>query len=385
MRDALGRGWQGPTIQFDFNLPKRFDLNYVGADGARHKVIMIHRTVMGSMERFVGGLIEHYAGAFPLVACARAGAHHDDHRRSHPLRPRGGDQKLLAAGFRAEGDFRNEKIGYKIREAQRDKIPYMLILGAREAETGEVSLRLREQGDLGSISLEELMKRMRSDIDTKSLTAGSSLIWRHASEDETFTRRPPAPGPTGTSAFRWCGSLTRMDSSSAYSPWRRRWRRPRIRDLDLVEVSPNADPPVCKIMDLGRYKYMQQKKAQEAKKKQRVVEVKEIKLRIKIEEHDYAIKRRHAERFLNDGNKAKVTIMFRGREVTHPDLGRKLLERMANELIEIGTVEQFPNLEGRNMTMVIAPKVDKTTQKGYNAPEEIRQEKPKTSRWTTGN
>ena len=172
MRDALGRGWQGPTIQFDFNLPKRFDLNYVGADGARHKVIMIHRTVMGSMERFVGGLIEHYAGAFPPWLApeqARIMTITDDHI------PYGREveSKLLAAGFRAEGDFRNEKIGYKIREAQRDKIPYMLILGAREAETGEVSLRLREQGDLGSISLEELMKRMRSDIDTKSLTAGA--------------------------------------------------------------------------------------------------------------------------------------------------------------------------------------------------------------------
>ena len=172
MRDALGRGWQGPTIQFDFNLPKRFDLNYVGADGARHKVIMIHRTVMGSMERFVGGLIEHYAGAFPTWLApeqARIMTITDDHI------PYGREVeiKLLAAGFRAEGDFRNEKIGYKIREAQRDKVPYMLILGAREAETGEVSLRLREQGDLGSISLEELMKRMRSDIDTKSLTAGA--------------------------------------------------------------------------------------------------------------------------------------------------------------------------------------------------------------------
>ncbi|MCE2452806.1 MAG: threonine--tRNA ligase, partial [Nitrospinae bacterium] len=172
MRDALGRGWQGPTIQFDFNLPKRFDLNYVGADGARHKVIMIHRTVMGSMERFVGGLIEHYAGAFPVWLApeqARIMTITDDHI------PYGREveSKLLAAGFRAEGDFRNEKIGYKIREAQRDKIPYMLILGAREAETGEVSLRLREQGDLGSISLEELMQRMRSDIENKSLTAGA--------------------------------------------------------------------------------------------------------------------------------------------------------------------------------------------------------------------
>ncbi len=172
MRDALGRGWQGPTIQFDFNLPKRFDLNYVGADSARHKVVMIHRTVMGSMERFVGGLIEHYAGAFPPWLApeqARVMTITDDHI------PYGREveQKLLAAGFRAEGDFRNEKIGYKIREAQRDKIPYMLIVGAREAEAGEVSLRLREQGDVGSISLEELMEKMRSDIESKSLTTGT--------------------------------------------------------------------------------------------------------------------------------------------------------------------------------------------------------------------
>ncbi|MED5580081.1 MAG: translation initiation factor IF-3 [Nitrospinota bacterium] len=131
------------------------------------------------------------------------------------------------------------------------------------------------------------------------------------------------------------------------------------RDLDLVEVSPNSDPPVCKIMDLGRFKYIQQKKAQEAKKKQKVIEVKEVKLRIKIEEHDYQIKKKHAERFLNDGNKAKVTIMFRGREVTHSELGRKLIDRMIEDLDEFGIVEQEPNLEGRNMTAVIGPRVSK--------------------------
>ncbi len=131
------------------------------------------------------------------------------------------------------------------------------------------------------------------------------------------------------------------------------------RDLDLVEVSPNSDPPVCKIMDLGRYRYIQQKKAQEAKKKQKIVEVKEVKLRIKIEEHDYQIKKKHAERFLNDGNKARITIMFRGREVTHSQLGRKLLDRMIEDLELIGNVEQEPNLEGRNMTVVIGPKVSK--------------------------
>jgi translation initiation factor IF-3 len=108
-------------------------------------------------------------------------------------------------------------------------------------------------------------------------------------------------------------------------------------------------------MDYGRYKYTQQKKGKEAKKRQKIIELKEVKMRIKIDEHDYEFKRNHAARFLNDGNKAKVTIMFRGREVTHPDLGRKLLERVANELIEICTVEQHPLLEGRNMTMVLAP------------------------------
>jgi translation initiation factor IF-3 len=127
------------------------------------------------------------------------------------------------------------------------------------------------------------------------------------------------------------------------------------RDLDLVEVAPNSDPPVCKIMDYGRYKYTQQKKGKEAKKRQKIVELKEVKMRIKIDQHDYEFKKNHAERFLLDGNKAKVTIMFRGREVTHPDLGRKLLDRVANDLIEIGTIEQRPILEGRNMTMILVP------------------------------
>lgn len=131
------------------------------------------------------------------------------------------------------------------------------------------------------------------------------------------------------------------------------------RGLDLVEVSPNADPPVCKIMDYGRYKYTQQKKAHDARKRQKVVEVKEVKMRVKIDEHDYGFKKRHAERFLHDGNKAKVTIMFRGREVTHPDLGRKLLDRLANELMEISDIEQDPRLEGRNMVMILVPKPGK--------------------------
>ncbi|MEE9275024.1 MAG: threonine--tRNA ligase, partial [bacterium] len=171
MYDALGRGWQGPTIQFDFNLPNRFDINYVGADGARHKVIMIHRTVLGSMERFVGGLIEHYAGAFPTwlaPAQARVMTITD---AQIPF-ARTVERDLLAGGIRAEGDFRNEKIGYKIREAQVEKIPYMLVVGGREAEGGQVAVRIRGKGDIGAESVDSAIQRIRADIEARAFAPG---------------------------------------------------------------------------------------------------------------------------------------------------------------------------------------------------------------------
>jgi translation initiation factor IF-3 len=127
------------------------------------------------------------------------------------------------------------------------------------------------------------------------------------------------------------------------------------RGLDLVEVSPTAQPPVCRIMDYGKYKYQQNKRAAEAKKKQVRVEIKEVKLRPKTDEHDYQFKLKNAHRFLAEGNKVKVTIMFRGREVTHPEFGRRILERIATESSELGQVESHPNMAGRFMTMVIAP------------------------------
>ena len=126
--------------------------------------------------------------------------------------------------------------------------------------------------------------------------------------------------------------------------------------LDLVEVAPKASPPVCKIMDYGKYKYMQAKKLQEAKKKQTTIQVKEVKIRPKTEEHDYQFKLRHIKRFLNEKNKAKVTIMFRGREIAHSELGLKVLERIIADTEEEGIVEQTPRLEGRNMIMILAPR-----------------------------
>lgn len=126
--------------------------------------------------------------------------------------------------------------------------------------------------------------------------------------------------------------------------------------LDLVEVSPNADPPVCRIMDYGKYKYQASKRAAEAKKKSAKVEVKEVKMRPKTEEHDFQVKLRNARRFLDDGNRVKVTVMFRGREVTHPEFGRRLMEKLAEQVADIALVEMHPRMAGRFMTMVVAPK-----------------------------
>lgn len=127
------------------------------------------------------------------------------------------------------------------------------------------------------------------------------------------------------------------------------------RGLDLVEVSPNAAPPVCRIMDYGKYKYQTSKRAAEAKKKTARVELKEVKMRPKTEEHDFQTKVRNARRFLEEGNKVKLTIMFRGREVTHPEFGRRLMEKVTEELKDIAQVESHPSMFGRFMTMVIAP------------------------------
>lgn len=130
------------------------------------------------------------------------------------------------------------------------------------------------------------------------------------------------------------------------------------RQLDLVEIAPQAKPPVCRIMDFGKYKYEQSKRDKEAKKKQRIISVKEIKMRPNIEDHDFQVKARNAVRFLKDGDKVKASIMFRGREIVHTKLGQQLLIRLAEEIKEFATVERQPKLEGKNMIMILAPKQD---------------------------
>lgn len=126
--------------------------------------------------------------------------------------------------------------------------------------------------------------------------------------------------------------------------------------LDLVEVAPKANPPVCKIMDYGKFKYQQHKRAQEAKKNQKVIQVKEVKIRPKTDEHDLIFKMNHVRKFLAGGNKVKISVIFRGREMTHPDIGNQLLGIIASKLEDVALVEQRSELEGRNMTMLLGPK-----------------------------
>jgi translation initiation factor IF-3 len=131
----------------------------------------------------------------------------------------------------------------------------------------------------------------------------------------------------------------------------------RQKGLDLVEIAATAVPPVCKIMDFGRYQYQEQKRSREAKKHQKIIEVKEIKFRPKVDEHDYQFKKKHIERFLADGDKVKATIFFRGREMAHPEIGRRILERLIDDLADVATPENMPRQEGNQMHTILSQKV----------------------------
>jgi len=163
LKDAIGRMWQCATIQCDFALPERFELEFVGADGERHRPIMLHRVILGSIDRFLGVLIEHFAGAFPAwLSPVQVKILTITDRSANYARSVAG--RLREEGFRVESDLRNEKIGYKIREARLEKVPYMLILGDKEADTGTVAVRHREDGDRGTVSLEEFVEGVKDQM-----------------------------------------------------------------------------------------------------------------------------------------------------------------------------------------------------------------------------
>ena len=173
-----------------------------------------------------------------------------------------------------------------------------------------------------------------------------------------FDRRPPERDSTRINERIRVPEVRLIDENGeqvGIIPTADALERAREKDLDLVEVSPTSKPPVCRILDYSKYKYEQEQKAKQARKHQQQVNVREIKLRPKIAQHDYETKRGHVERFLKQHDKVKVTIMFRGREQSHPERGRMLLDRLLEDVSEIGVMEQAPLQEGRNMTMLLAP------------------------------
>jgi threonyl-tRNA synthetase len=168
IRDSIGRSWQCSTIQVDFNEPQRFDISYIAQDGERHQPIMIHRALLGSLERFFGVLIEHYAGAFPLwLAPVQVNVipitdnQHEYAQQVH--------EQLIRGGIRSYLDDRSEKVGYKIREAEMQKIPFMIVIGQKEAEAENVSVRKRHEGDLGSMSLDSFIEVVQEKVRAKTV------------------------------------------------------------------------------------------------------------------------------------------------------------------------------------------------------------------------
>jgi threonyl-tRNA synthetase len=175
IKDVLDRSWQCSTVQVDFNLPVRFELAYTGEDGQSHRPIMIHRALMGSLERFFGVLIEHYAGAFPfwLAPVQARVLPITDHQQAYAEEIR---RRLAAEGFRVECDLRNEKLGYKIREAQLQKIPYMLVAGKKEVESQTVSVRKRSGEDLGGMEVSRLLEIFREEGKEEALHKGGETV-----------------------------------------------------------------------------------------------------------------------------------------------------------------------------------------------------------------
>jgi threonyl-tRNA synthetase len=166
IKDALNRLWQCSTIQFDFNLPERFGMEYIGADNHPHQPFMVHRALLGSLERFFGTLIEYHAGNFPLWICPiqvkviPISEHYEDYAKEVK-------EQLRKAGIRSEVEFKNEKIGYKIREAEIEKIPFMFIVGEKEKEAGTVSVRKHTKGDIGTYEIDDIIAKLQVEIDNK--------------------------------------------------------------------------------------------------------------------------------------------------------------------------------------------------------------------------
>ena len=368
--DAIGRKWQCATIQLDYQMPERFDLKYIGADNAEHRPVVIHRAIFGSFERFIAHPDRALRRRVSAVAGAGAGDRAADCRPPPATTRASVRDRLAAAGLRVELDERQEKIGYKIREAQLQKIPYMLVVGDREAAEGTVSVRSRTGGDLGAQTRRRVRRRRARrkcarrararraagvGRSSRSCKSGGRYRFRQKSRAATTASRVNERirvreirviDDTGAAARHHAAAAGAGDRQAEGA-------RP---GRDLADGGPAGLPHHGLRASIST----RSRSARARRKKhQKVIEVKEIKFRPKVDEHDYQFKKKHIERFLEDGDKVKATIFFRGREMAHPEIGRRILERLIEDLADVAIAETMPRQEGNQMHTILAQRPGK--------------------------
>jgi len=345
LKDSLDRLWQGPTIQVDFNLPQRFNLTYMGNDGKEHTPVMIHRVVLGSIERFFGALIENYAGNFPLwlspvqIKILTVTQDVEDYAKEVY-------NKLFEVGFRVESDFSNDALQEKIKNGEMEKVPYLFVIGKKEKEKKEVAVRKKNQGNLGNFSIDNIIEKLKKEVENKkwvmiqwgwSSIKGDSLRVNKAIKAKEVRVIDNDGKQLGVFPIDQALSLAEENN------------------LDLVEINANINPPVCKIVDYGKYKYELTKKKKEAKKKQVTFDVKNLELRPFIGKGDLEYKVKNAKEWLLDGDKVKISIFFRGRELANKERGFELLKNVIDQLKDVAVVEKEPFFQGKRIECLIGP------------------------------
>ncbi|EFK95773.1 Threonyl-tRNA synthetase, partial [sediment metagenome] len=345
IRDAIGREWQCTTFQLDFQMPQRFELEYVAQDGSRKRPIMIHRALFGSVERFIAVLIEQYAGAFPMWL-APVQARVITVSEKAEAYGREVEAVLRAADLRVEADLSADKLNAKIRRAQLEKIPYMLVVGERDmAAPGGVAANPRRQAAARGFHRRagEDLGRGSGGPVARRWPGGFGIEYRQRAGGKSIARPGGyhGRGPVSATDNYRVGRRIRVPEVRVIGadggqvgivPTHEALRMAEDLGLDLVEVSPRAVPPVCRIMDFGRFKYQESKKEKASRKHQSTVVLKEIKFRPKTDTHDLDFKLKHIRRFLGEGNKVRLMIVFRGREIVHPETGQAVLDLVSKEV-----------------------------------------------------
>src|SRR6185369_6450044 len=352
--DALGRKWQLATIQVDLTmLPERMQCEYIDTDGKAKRPVVIHRAIFGSYERFVAILTEHFAGAFPTwLAPVQArvlpiSEKHAEHGRKVFAAPRASAPSSTIA-------TRSWAIASGTLRFARCRTCWSW-----------VSARPRTAPPACAAARVKTWARCRWSASWPSSSPRSEVV---PPPSPWVTPAEPAPHPKERAIqskdirinegirVREVRVVSAEGEQLGILPIAQALELARQREMDLVEVAAEAQPPVCRIMDFGKYKYMQARRQKDARKKQTIIQVKEVKLGPKTDTHDFDFKAKHVRRFLEEGNKAKVTVRFKGREMAHTELGWKMLNKMVEGMSDIAVIENHPRMEGRMLSMILSPK-----------------------------